>query len=235
MRDPSAVGKAAQIADRDPEPNEVGLRKWAQISLIGLFVLALLGVATVTGPVLVPVIVAAVIGTILMPIVAWAEKRGVGRVLASVVLTLALGVAAAAVVVVLAMPVSYWIGRASEFGALIRERLGGIDRPLSAVQQILSAFQDVTGGQRAVVAVDTSRANIVETVLGVVTPAFGQFLLFVGGLIFYLVYHPDIKKGAVLFFRDREVRLRVLPDNTFVAAISAVGGGTVFFVPVVRL
>lgn len=42
--------------------------------------------------------------------------------------------------------------------------------------------------------------------------------------------------GAVAVFPgNAEVRLRVLPDKTFVAAISAVGGGTIFFVPVVRL
>jgi hypothetical protein len=40
---------------------------------------------------------------------------------------------------------------------------------------------------------------------------------------------------AAVFPGNAEVRLRVLPDKTFVAAISAVGGGTVFFVPVVRL
>lgn len=42
--------------------------------------------------------------------------------------------------------------------------------------------------------------------------------------------------GVVAVFPgNAEVRLRVLPDKTFVAAISAVGGGTIFFVPVVRL
>jgi hypothetical protein len=42
-------------------------------------------------------------------------------------------------------------------------------------------------------------------------------------------------RSVAVFPGNAEVRLRVLPDKTFVAAISAVGGGTLFFVPVVRL
>lgn len=187
-----------------------GLRRWAYVSLIGLFVLALVVIAYVTRAVLVPVVVAAVIATIFMPIVAWAEKRGVARVVSAVVLTLTLAMAVAVLVIVLAMPVSYWIGRASEFGELIRDRLGAIDRPLTALQQMLSALHDVTGGERGVVAVDTSRVNIVETVLGVVTPALGQFILFLGALVFYFVYHDSIKKTLVLFFRERATRLDVM-------------------------
>ena len=46
---------------------------------------------------------------------------------------------------------------------------------------------------------------------------------------------PGTSHAVAVFPGNAEVRLRVLPDKTFVAAISAVGGGTIFFVPVVRL
>lgn len=40
---------------------------------------------------------------------------------------------------------------------------------------------------------------------------------------------------SAVFSGAEQVRVRVQPDKTFVAAINAVGSGTIFFVPVVRL
>lgn len=207
--------------------SQTALARAAQFSSIGLFVLALAVLATVTRPVLVPVIVAIVIGTILMPLVAAAEERKVPRVLSAGLLTALLAVLAAGAVTVLAMPISYWISRASEFGAILRDRLSAIDQPLAALQQFISAMQDLTGGPRPVVAVDTSQSNLLETVLGVVTPALGQFLLFLGALIFYLVHHSTIKRASVLFFGDRDVRLRVLRIISDVERQMSVYFGTV--------
>lgn len=201
---------------RDPSlsPSETAvswsLAEAAQLALVGLFLLALAVLAAVTRPVVVPVIAAIVIGMILMPIIVGAEKRGVPRAVSSISLTLSLAAVAAAAVAVLAMPISQWISRASEFGSLLRERLSGIDRPLSAIQQLLSSMHELTGGPRPMVAVDTSQTNLVETVLRVVTPALGQFLLFLGALVFFLIYHASIKRGIVLFFANRDVRLKAL-------------------------
>jgi predicted PurR-regulated permease PerM len=186
------------------------LAQAAQLALVGLFLLAIAVLAAITKPVVVPIIAAIVIGMILMPIISGAEKRGVPRTVSAISLTMFLAGVAAAAVAVLAMPISQWVSRASEFGSLLRERLSGIDRPISAIQRLLSSMHELTGGPKPVVAVDTSQTNLVETVLGVVTPALGQFLLFLGALVFFLIYHASIKRGIVLFFTNRDVRLKAL-------------------------
>lgn len=191
-------------------PDMTLLEKAAYLSLVGLFCLAILVLAAVTKAILVPVIVAAVLATILLPIVKAGADFGIPRTVVAVGLALLLAVLLAGAVIILTLPISYWIGRASELGQILREKLSAIDQPLSALQQLFSALHEFSGGPRPVVAVDTSQTNMVETILGVLTPAFGQFLLFFGALIFYLVYHDDIVRALVLFWRDRKVRLNVL-------------------------
>ena len=59
----------------------------SQVSLIGLFVIALLWCAYVAQPVIVPVLLAWVIATIVLPIVKWLQERGVPRGLAVLAVT----------------------------------------------------------------------------------------------------------------------------------------------------
>jgi hypothetical protein len=56
----------------------------SQVAVIGLFAIALLWCAQVSGPVLVPVLLAWVVSTILLPIVRWMQDRNVPRVLAAI-------------------------------------------------------------------------------------------------------------------------------------------------------
>ena len=47
------------------------------------------------------------------------------------------------------------------------------------------------------------------------TPAVSQFILFIGALIFYLIYQTRLRNTAVLLFPDRDTRLatlRILSD-----------------------
>ena len=51
---------------------------------------------------------------------------------------------------------------------------------------------------------------MVATMFSVLTPAVSQFILFIGALIFYLVYQTRLRNTAVLFLSDREARLIAL-------------------------
>ncbi len=63
--------------------------------------------------------------------------------------------------------------------------------------------------------VEQESATVVTTIFAVLTPAVSQFILFIGALIFYLVYQNRLRNTAVLLFPDRETRLttlRILSD-----------------------
>src|SRR5205085_7068538 len=94
----------------------------SQIALIGLFVVALLWCAYVAQHVIVPVLLAWAIATIVLPIVKWMERQGMPRVLAAVTVTSLLILVILTLLLLLSAPLTYWLGRATYVGALLREK-----------------------------------------------------------------------------------------------------------------
>ena len=182
----------------------------SQVAVIGLFAIALLWSAQVTGPVLVPVLIAWVVSTILLPIVRWMQDRNVPRVLAAILLTAILVLAVVSVLILLATPISYWLGRATELGALLREKLQILSRPLALIEEAGRTLSTIGAGEPGALKVETAPANVMTTALSVLTPAVGGLLLFVVALPFYLIYQERMRTALVSLFRTRTARLEAL-------------------------
>jgi predicted PurR-regulated permease PerM len=133
----------------------------SQVAVIGLFVIALLWCAQVAGPVVVPIVLAWVVSTILLPIVRLMQARNVPRFLAALLLTAALVAAIVIVLVLLATPITYWLGRAAELGALLREKLQLLSRPLALVDEIRQTLSTVTTGEAGALKVEQPAANVI--------------------------------------------------------------------------
>ena len=182
----------------------------SQVATIGLFLIAVLWGAHVAGPVVVPIVLAWVVSTILLPAVRLMQARKVPRVVAAVLITTALVVAIVAVLVLLATPVTYWLGRAAELGALLREKLQLLTQPLALIDEIRRTLSTVTSGEPGVLKVEQPAGNVITEGISVVTPAVGAVILFVGALLFYLVYQERMRTSLVLLFRTRAARLEAL-------------------------
>ena len=106
----------------------------------------LLGAALSFGrPLLLPILTAMVIGVTLAQIVKRAGRYGISPWITAVVLTLLLIGAIGLAVTLLAAPVAEWIGRAPEFGEIIKQKLYVFDRPLAAwreLQKVLNPSAD---------------------------------------------------------------------------------------------
>lgn len=190
-----------------------GLATAAKASVIGLFVIALGATAYLTQAVVVPVILSWVVATILLPVVSRLEDIGLPRTLAAILATLTLLAVIGALLLLLSVPLTYWMGRATEIGALVRDKLQSVSQPLALFEEIGKSLGQLTGSKGAISV--TSSSNIVTGILGILTPAVSQFILFFGALAFYLVYQQEIRTGAVVFLRRREARLvalRILND-----------------------
>src|SRR6516165_2821535 len=85
----------------------------------GLFVVALAVIASRMASVVVPVVLAWVIAMVLLPVLNALERRGLSRALTSIVLVILLIASIMVIVGVLTVPLTYWVGRASELGALL--------------------------------------------------------------------------------------------------------------------
>lgn len=181
----------------------------ANVSVTGLFALAVLAALFFMKEVAVPVILAWVVANILLPVVAWMERRGVPRVVAVIVATLALITILVTVVTLLSLPLTYWLGRATELGALLREKLQLMSQPLTFLKEMLSAVGQATGEGGGALHVQEN-TNIVGGIIAILTPAVSQSILFLGALVFYLIYQKQIKARSVLILPGREARLTAL-------------------------
>lgn len=187
---------------------------WARashVALIGLFVIALLWATYVARPVIVPVLLAWVIATIVLPIVTWLYTHKVPRVVAVLAVTTALLVLIVSLLLLLSTPVTFWLGRATELSVLVKQKLQTMNQPLALLDEARKALNTIAaGGTQPAMKVEQESATVVTTVFAVLTPAVSQFILFVGALIFYLIYQTRLRNTVVLLFPDRGVRLTTL-------------------------
>ena len=177
--------------------------------MIGLFVIALICCAYVAQPVLVPVLLAWAIATIVLPIVKWLHAHGVPRVLAAILVTVLLCLLIVSLLALLSTPVAYWLGRATEIGALIKQKLQTMGQPLVLLEELQKALNAVGSGE-ATLKVEAQQSTLVGTIFSILTPAVSQFILFLGALVFYLIYQNRLRSTVVYLLRDRETRLATL-------------------------
>jgi predicted PurR-regulated permease PerM len=183
---------------------------WAErISIVGLFCLALGYTAYVTQSVLVPVVLAWVLGTILLPLVDAAVRHGVPRALAVVVVALASLAVILSIIGLLSTPLTYWIGRTSELGSLIKQKMQLLSQPMALFDEISKALAEVSGSSTQAVTVDESSSSIVRGILSTITPIVSEFMLVFFAMIFYLLYQQEIKTGIVFFFSGHRARVTV--------------------------
>jgi predicted PurR-regulated permease PerM len=196
----------------NPEPStpmldSVERWNWAvRISVVGLFVVALVVIAFRMASVVVPVVLAWVVAMVLLPVVDGLERRGLSRTLTSIVLVILLIASIMVIVGVLTVPLTYWVGRASELGALLKERLQTLGNPFAFLDEIGNALSQVTGGDKNASAVNLSSSNIVTVILSVLTPVVSETLIFLVALVFNLIYHRDIQSGMLLLFQNDSAR-----------------------------
>jgi predicted PurR-regulated permease PerM len=197
-----------------PEPpmpmfDSVESWNWAvRISVVGLFVVALAVIAFKMASVVVPVVLAWVVAMVLLPVVDRLERRGLSRALTSIVLVILLIASILVIVGVLTVPLTYWLRRGSELGALFKERLETLGNPLAFFDEIGNALSQVTGGDESASAVNLSSSNIVTVILSVLTPLVSETLIFLVSLVFNLIYHRDIQSGMLLVFQNDSARQR---------------------------
>ncbi len=202
----SREARRAVVLD-DPRPvGSVG-EVWTstgRAANVGIFLL-LFGAFLYFGrAILLPVVAACIIALTLGPVVKAAARRGISPWITALLIVLlcvgALSLAATA----MAGPISAWIGRAPEIGAMIGRKLSVLEQPLAALRQLEEALFGTTAAPAP------SAPSVVLPVVAFATPAAGELLLFFGTLMFFLVGQLELRAQLVSFFATREAKLRFL-------------------------
>lgn len=193
----------------DPKPMTEVARFWrtaAQSATIGMFVILLVVALSLARPILLPVVSAFVVTMMLGPLSARAERYRVPSVLTAIVLWLVVIGVFYGVIVLLASPAVDWVGKAPDIGRNIQEKLHVLDRPIAALQGLREAL--LPSEKKADLGVDIM--SFVQPALLIVTPAIGQMFIFFGTLFFMLLGRSQLRRVLVVFFDEREARLRTL-------------------------
>jgi predicted PurR-regulated permease PerM len=197
------------LAVNDPQPIPEVARFWrtaAQSATIGMFVILLVVALSLARPVLLPVVSAFVVTMMLGPLSARAERYKIPSLISAIALWLLVIAVCYGVIALLAAPAVDWIGKAPEIGRNIQEKLHLLDRPLAALQEIRDAL--LPSDKKSSLGVDIM--SFVQPALLVVTPAIGQTFIFFGTLFFMLFGRSQLRRVLVVFFDERDARLRTL-------------------------
>jgi predicted PurR-regulated permease PerM len=220
-RDTPASGVSLATPFSGPERPLRSIANWA---IIGIFLMLFGGILYFARAVLVPVLAAALIGTTLGPLSRRAARHHVPpwlfASLAMVVLIAILQVST----FLFSAPVAKWIERAPELGNAIRDRIHAIESALHLPNLIPT---DAGSGFKI------DLGTFVEPLVGVLTPALSQLLIFLVTLFFFLFSQAEMRRSLILFFADQEARLRtirLLNDveedlATYAATVTAINFG----------
>jgi predicted PurR-regulated permease PerM len=201
---------AASILRRPFEDADVAWRRAGQVSTIGIFVIALTWAMYAAQHVVIPVLLAWTIATIVLPIVKGLERIYVPRLIAAIAVTGFLLFLLSLLILLLSAPIVYWLGRATEIAALLREKLVSFTQPLAMLEELRTGLNVIGAGESRPLKVEAQSTSMVATLVAVVTPAISQFLLFIGSLLFYLVYQKKVRTTLVYVMPDRVGRLTML-------------------------
>jgi predicted PurR-regulated permease PerM len=194
---------------QDPQPISELSRFWrtaAQSATIGMFIILLVAALNLARPLLLPVASAFVVAMMLGPLSARAERYRVPSLLSAIVLWLLVIAIFYGVIILLAAPVVDWLGKTPDIARNIQEKLRVFDRPLSVLQDLRDSF--LPSDKKGSLGVDI--IAFVQPAMLMVTPAIGQMLIFFGTLFFMLLGRSQLRRFLVVFFDEREARLRTL-------------------------
>ena len=160
-------------------------------------------------PVLLPVVAALIIGITLSPAIEFGARYKIPSAVSAIGAVVLLAGIIGALLTFFAAPLTEWIARAPEIGAAVKAKLRVFDYPLAVLHDIKGAIMPA-GATGPTVAVESSPAELVGTVVGAVTPAVGQFVVFFGTMIFFLISHIGLRRKLIVAFGTRDARLRVM-------------------------
>jgi predicted PurR-regulated permease PerM len=191
------VVKESSSAQIPREYAEAVWRRASQVGTIGIFVIALMWAMHAAQHVLMPIVLAWSIATIVLPIVKGLERLFIPRAIAAIIVATVLLLLLALLIGLLSARLVYWLERGSQLDALVREKLQAFTQPLALLEQLRAGLDAISSGSSQPLKVDPQSSSIANTLVSVITPAISQFVIFVGSLLFYLVYQQKVRSARI--------------------------------------
>lgn len=196
-----------------PPPSERNERLWlraTQVSIIAVSVILIAAALVVARAVLVPIVAAVIIGSVIGPAIEAMARRGLPSWLGSILIVATMVAAVYGAVVALTTPLGDWTARAPEIGQILEERFAAFKPALHGLFTFIESIESMGRVAEPPMEVAIADSRMLENVLGMITPAIGEFILFVGSLLFFLAGRIQIKRRVVQAMTPRATRLTAL-------------------------
>lgn len=178
----------------------------AQVATIVMALIMFGAFLFVARPLIMPVLSALIISLTLGPLAGYAMKHGLPAWVPALAIVALIAATLYLAIILLSEPASDLIARSSEIGNAIKDKFRFMDRPLAAIKELRGAIMGASG-----LTVDVSQpTEVIGSVLGAVTPAVLQFVLFFATLFFFVFGRGPMRRYVVNIFRTRDGRLRAL-------------------------
>lgn len=206
---PTFVTRGFRVGAYDTSPFEDASAFWRMAAQLATILMAVIMFGTLlyfARPLLMPLLCALIVALTIGPLTGYAAKHGLPAWMPALAIVAIFAAALYLAIVLLADPVSDLIGRSTEIGSTIKEKFRFMERPLAALKELYSAFAGNSG-----MTVDVSKpADMIGSVLGAITPAMLQFVLFFATLFFFVLGRAAMRQYIVNVFASRDGRLRAL-------------------------
>jgi predicted PurR-regulated permease PerM len=176
--------------------------EWATIGIC----LVLVGVALyLARAILIPLTAATIIAVTIVPLERRAERHHVPAWLFSILVVGLLVAIIQVSTIAFFAPIVKWIERAPEIGKIIGEKLDTLGAASPIFRRLQEAFLSGNGSGLKI-----DMGSFIEPVVGFLTPALGQLIIFLAALFFVLIGHAQLRRSIILVFSGKEARLRAI-------------------------
>ncbi|MBS1180127.1 MAG: transport protein [Proteobacteria bacterium] len=186
-------------------------RTLAELSTIGLFVLALLLALHAAASLVVPMMAAIIVGSVVAHVGDRGQRIGIPPMVAGLALTGVLGAGMFLLFEAVAEPISTLIERLPLVLPRLAAAVGDLLAPFTTLQARLTGASPTADGlaslEKMLASLDF---GVVTGFLGGLTPAFGEFLIFLATLVFYVAGRAQLRRQSILAFGGREERLAAI-------------------------
>lgn len=207
------VAGAAEGAPRNIRNEQRRERLWRRLTQVAVIASAVVLLATalvIARAVLIPIVAAIIIGSVIGPAIEGLSRRGVPTWLGSTLMVLAIFGLMYGAAMALAGPLADWTARAPEIGAILQERFAPLKPSLQTVVSVIESIQSIGRVAEPPIMVEVADSQMLESVVVLVTPVIGEFILFFGSLLFFLAGRVQIKRRVVQVMTPRSTRLATL-------------------------
>ncbi|QFR32519.1 AI-2E family transporter [Ancylobacter sp. TS-1] len=190
--------------------NERLWRRVTQVAVIAACVVILAAALVVARAVLIPIVAAVIIGSVIGPAIEGMSRRGIPTALGATFIVAAMIGLLYGTALALAGPLADWIARGPEIGGILQDRFAALKPGLQTISSFVGSIQSIGRVAEPPMVVEVADSQMLESVVTLVTPLIGEFILFLGSLLFFLAGRVQIKRRVVKVMTPRTTRLATL-------------------------